>query len=37
MGKHYEKTVRAQLDGQLRAGLIDDAAYERLLQEALSD
>jgi hypothetical protein len=37
MGKRYEKMVRAQLDGQRRAGQIDDAAYELLLQEALSE
>jgi hypothetical protein len=37
MGKHYERMVRAKLDGQRIAGLIDDAAYEQLLQEALSE
>ena len=37
MGKHYEKTVRAQLGGQRSAGLIDDATYEQLLNEALSE
>ena len=37
MGKKYERMVRAQLDGQLTAGSIDQAAYEKLLNEALSD
>ncbi len=37
MGKHYEKAVRAQLGGQRSAGLIDDATYEQLLNEALSE
>jgi hypothetical protein len=35
--KRYEKQIRAQLGGQLRAGLIDQAAYEQLLNEALSE
>jgi hypothetical protein len=37
MGKHYEQTVRAQLGGARSAGRIDDATYERLLNEALSE
>jgi hypothetical protein len=35
--RHYEKTVRALLDGQRGAGIIDDARHDQLLQEALSD
>jgi hypothetical protein len=37
IGKRYEKMVRAVLDGQRRAAQIDDAAYELLLREAMSD
>jgi hypothetical protein len=37
MGKRYEKMVRGILDGQRVAGVIDDATYEDLLREALSD
>jgi hypothetical protein len=36
MGKHYEPTIHAILDGQRRAGQIDDAAYQQLLSDALS-
>jgi hypothetical protein len=32
-----EKMVHATLDGQLAAGLIDNATYERLLNEALPE
>jgi hypothetical protein len=35
--RRYEKQIRAQLGGQLRADFIDNETYERLLNEALSE
>jgi hypothetical protein len=36
-GKHYEQMVRAQLTSQRKAGHIDDATFEQLLNEALAE